>query len=149
MQDAYGGLVNIFLLVTFLIVIEGVFAIAVNYTKAFKMKNYVIASIEQYEGSETCFGTVGESACIKRIKEYAANIAYAPAELNCNASNQYKEVEGLFCWKESDNKSQENSATNKSYRIVTQVDIHFPIVSKLTGLSFFQVSGDTRMIRLN
>lgn len=145
MQDAFGGIVNIFLIVVFLIVIEAIFALTVSYTKAFKMKNYVIASIEQYEGSKTCFENK-DSACMKRIEEYADNIAYSPSSLNChNLTN----VENLFCVEESDEKSLENSATNKSFRIITQVDISFPLVKEITGLEFFQVSGDTRIISLN
>ena len=48
MQEAFGGILNIFLILIFLVIVEGILAFTVSYTKAFRMKNYVIATIEQY-----------------------------------------------------------------------------------------------------
>jgi hypothetical protein len=156
MQDAFGGILNIFLIAVFLIVVEGILAVTVSYTKAFKMKNYVIASIEQYEGSG-CFPTnvagaasVSDTACVQRIRKYAKHIAYSPANLKC--WDDYTNVEGLFCYgevKDDGSLKGQNTATNKYYRVITQVDISFPLVNRIMGLRFFQVSGDTRLIVLN
>ena len=54
MRDAYGGIMNIVLLVTFFLIVEGVLGLIVGYTKAFKMKNIVISTVEEYEASG-CF----------------------------------------------------------------------------------------------
>ena len=51
MRDAYGGIMNIVLLVTFFLIVEGVLGLIVGYTKAFKMKNIVISTVEEYEAS--------------------------------------------------------------------------------------------------
>lgn len=156
MQDAFGGILNIFLIAVFLIVVEGILAVTVSYTKAFKMKNYVIASIEQYEGSG-CFPATGDgattetnTACMQRIRNYAKHIAYSPANLQC--WDDYNNADGLFCYgevKDDGSLKDANTAVNKYYRVITQVDISFPLVNRIMGLRFFQVSGDTRLIVLN
>ena len=146
MQDAFGGIVNIFLILIFLVIVEGILAFAVCYTKAFRMKNYVIATIEQYEGSG-CFAKDGDTACKQRIRERASSIAYKPTELSCHGTQE--SVDGLFCADATGTDCAPvggNSAQNRCYRIVTQVDINLPIVNKIMGLEFFQVSGDTRSI---
>ena len=56
MKDAFGGIVNIVLVAIFLVIISGILGLVVNYTKAFRMKNVVISTIEQYEGASGCFG---------------------------------------------------------------------------------------------
>lgn len=148
MQDAFGGIVNIFLILIFLIIVEGVLAFAVSYTKAFKMKNYVISTIEQYEASG-CFSN-DDTACMKKIKDGASTLAYKPTVLQCH--NGLESVNNLFCADvdgDSCAKAGENSKTNRCYRIVTQVDINLPIINRIMGISFFQVTGDTRPISVN
>lgn len=146
MQEAFGGILNIFLILIFLVIVEGILAFTVSYTKAFRMKNYVIATIEQYEGSG-CFET--DKACFNRISDRAAHINYRPTvKISCH--NDQENIGNLFCatTKGIDCASVgENSAVYKCYKIVTQVDINVPIVNKIMGLEFFQVSGETRAVR--
>ena len=137
MKDAFGGILNLVLITLFLLIVSGILAMTVNYTKAFKMKNIVISAIEQYEGYG-CFDTSGDTACTDKIKEGAKGIGYHPVDVNCNGLNPAGEY---FCYEQKD------STNNKTYyTIVTQVDINIPIVNKIMGLSFFQVHGDTRYI---
>ncbi len=49
MRDAFGGAFMIKLLIVFIIIYIGFIAIAVNYAKAFKVKNKVIEYIEENE----------------------------------------------------------------------------------------------------
>lgn len=144
MRDAFGGILNIILIAVFLIIIEGILGLVVNYTKAFRMKNAVISSIERYE-AHGCFSdqTSGESDCRNLITEQAKNIGYHPVELHCPSGQEFTQSDSLFCYK----KSTSNSGNNDIYTIVTQVDINIPIINKIMGLSFFQVHGDTRIIR--
>ena len=143
MQEAFGGLLNIFLIMIFIVIVEGILAFTVCYTKAFRMKNFVIATIEQYEGSG-CFKEDGEtSACKERIQQRAAAIHYKPTNIQCH--NDAVAIEGLFCYSDA-TRDDSYSAEGKYYRIVTQVDINLPIVNNIMGLEFFQVSGDTRRI---
>lgn len=147
MRDAYGGILNIVFVALFLIIVEGILGLVVNYTKAFKMKNNVISVIEQYEASG-CFQTTGDTACVGKISAGAKSIGYSPISLNCPSG--YDSVKGLFCYKMSNVDETKNFSGSRpvSYRIVTQVDVNIPIINKIMGFSFFQVSGDTKIIEL-
>lgn len=143
MQDAFGGILNLVLIALFLIIVEGILGFTVNYTKAFKMKNIVISSIEEYEGAYCIDKSKNTSACRTRITEGAKRIGYSPSiDINCPTSAGWVSVDNLFCAKEITSKSG-----HSIYRIVTQVDINIPIIRNIMGLSFFQVSGDTRVVQ--
>ncbi len=141
MRDAFGGIVNIVLVAIFLVIISGILGLVVNYTKAFRMKNTVISTIEQYEGAEGCFGNSSATGCQERIQERAKAFGYHPADLNCPAD--YTKSYDLFCYK----KVVSDSKNNYVYTVITQVDIDIPIINKMMGLSIFQVHGDTRAIK--
>ena len=145
MRDAFGGILNIVLIALFLVIVEGILGFVVNYSKAFKMKNNVISAIEQYEASG-CFESTKDTACLNKIVDGAKGIGYSPTSLNC--SNSYTNVKGLFCYKPINvsNKNNYSSKNVSSYRVVTQVDLNFPIINKIMSLEFFQVSGDTKVI---
>lgn len=142
MKDAFGGIVNIVLVAIFLVIISGILGLVVNYTKAFRMKNVVISTIEQYEGASGCFDENG--GCAQRIIEKSKTFGYHPTELagSCRR-NGYESAYDLFCYKRSDS----DSGNKYVFTIVTQVDIDIPIINKILGLSIFQVHGDTRTIR--
>lgn len=145
MRDAYGGIMNIVFLVVFFVLVEGILGFIVGYTKAFKAKNLIISTIEEYEASG-CFDS-GDTACISKIKERAELIGYRPTDLNCAKEGGVGNVEDLFCWKEVNvNKTHYKGTKPSSYRITTQVDITFPLIDKVLKFSFFQISGDTRVI---
>ena len=142
MQDAFGGILNIVLIVVFLLIVEGILGFTVNYTKAFKMKNIVISAIEEYEDASCIDGSHGTSACRDKIKRGAQSIGYSPSLLNCPNGSDWKKVDDLFCVKRTGSHSG-----YYIYRIVTQVDINIPIINHIMGLSFFQVTGDTRVVQ--
>jgi hypothetical protein len=141
MKDAFGGIVNIVLVAIFLVIISGILGLVVNYTKAFRMKNTVISTIEQYEGAKGCFGNSSATGCMERIQERAKEFGYHPTQLVCPAD--YTKSYDLFCYKRVESDSKKNYV----YTIITQVDIDIPIVNKMMGLSIFQVHGDTRAIK--
>ena len=45
MKVAFGGILNLALVVVFLMIVSGVLGLTVSYTKAFNFKNYVISTI--------------------------------------------------------------------------------------------------------
>ena len=144
MRDAFGGIVNIVLVAIFLVIVSGILGLVVNYTKAFRMKNAVISTIEQYEGAASCFTENG--TCAKKIIAQAGNFGYHPTVLQCSASEGYEKKYdnyGIFCV----NEKYTDSEKNKVYTVITQVDIDIPIINRIMGLSIFQVHGDTRAIR--
>ena len=79
MQDAFGGILNLVLIVLFLVIVEGILGLTVCYTKAFRMKNYIISTIEEFEGYG-CFDNTVDTACRIKITEKAQKMGYAPAD---------------------------------------------------------------------
>lgn len=144
MKDAFGGILNIAFIAVFLVLVSGILGLTVSYTKAFRMKNVVISSIENFEGTN-CFGSDGaDSDCQNRIRAAAKKMGYAPTDLNCptGKGSDSGKVDNLFCY----------TATRKGstviYSITTQVDINIPIINKILGLEIFQVHGDTKSIKV-
>ena len=142
MKDAFGGILNIAFIAIFLMLVSGILGLVVNYTKAFKMKNIVISTIEQYEGASGCFSNE-DSGCRGKMMSEAKNIGYSPSSLQCPTTKGYVKSNDLFCYKRIDS----DSGRNYVYSIITQVDINIPIINKIMGLSIFQVHGDTRAIK--
>ena len=150
MQEAFGGLLNVFLLALFLTIVSGILAISVNYIKAFRMKNYIISTVEKYEGS-SCFQDQ-RTACSDEIVSSANKIGYGGSGLSC--PNDYSsDVNGLYCYRLN---RRPNTSSGKlclsegkcTYSIITQVDFDFPVINKILSFDFFQVHGDTRVIEV-
>lgn len=141
MQEAFGGLLNVFLLALFLTIVSGILAISVNYIKAFRMKNYIISTIEKYEAT-SCFKEQ-QSACSNEIASKANRIGYSKSGLSC-PSGYSLDYNKLYCYK-----SNFHSKGKYSFSIITQVDFRFPVIDKILNFDFFQVHGDTRIIEVS
>ncbi|MBP5678720.1 MAG: hypothetical protein J6X28_02700 [Bacilli bacterium] len=159
MKEAYGGVFNIIFIVIFLVIVIGVLGLVFSYTKAFKMKNAIISVIEEYEGSgcypEASGGAGGSNtACRQKIRQKAQDLAYNPVSLNCppidttSGSNVtvYK-ADDIYCY-EMSVKTKADGKRYAVFKVITQVDISFPIVERIMGLRFFQAVGDTKEIQL-
>lgn len=149
MRDAFGGLVNLVIIVVFLVLVSGYLAFNVSYTKAFKVKNRIISLYEQYEG--VC-NNPGD-ACVQEIDKYISEVGY-------NANNGLKgkkESEGYtcrmgYCYKLILTEKQEGLQTRKiaHYKIVTQVIVDIPIINKIMPqFDVFYVYGDTRTMEID
>lgn len=145
MKEAFGGIINIVFISIFLVIVIGVLGLVVSYTKAFRMKNAIISVIEEYEGSG-CYpeisGGTKDSACRRKIKEQAESLKYNPVALNCSGTDLYK-ADDVYCYS-----MEKKSGDTAVFRVITQVDIGFPIVEDIMGMRFFQVTGDTKIIKL-
>lgn len=144
MRDAFGGIVNLSMIVIFLVLVCGYLAFNVNYTKAFRVKNYVITSLEQYEGN-----CASGTDCSTKINNYIRQIGYNAPDFDLRDEG-YTCVEG-YCYKEfeASNSSEGVSENNRKvyYKVVTQINIDIPIINKIMpALKVFQVSGDTKLI---
>lgn len=143
MRDALGGVVNLAMIVVFLVLVCGYLAFNVNYTKAFRVKNYIITSLEQYEGN--C--NTGTS-CSNKIQSYIKQVGYSAPEFKiedytCNYGYCYKEFKAS---NEVDGSVSE-SKDQVYYRVVTQINIDIPIINRIMpGLKIFQISGNTKLI---
>lgn len=146
MRDAFGGVVNLSMIVVFLVLVCGYLAFNVNYTKAFRVKNYIITTIEQYEG--TC-GL--NSPCRSKIRSYINQVGYNASSLDLTSEGYECDRTYGYCYKEFkvQNSSGAYNEHNEQYyyRVVTQINIDIPIINKIMpGLRIFQISGNTKAI---
>lgn len=146
MKDAFGGILNLAFLAVFLLLVMGILGLIVNYTKAFRMKNFTIDTIERYEGS--C--RKDTDACIQKIKEHARNISYSPTISNCPSG--FTNMSGFFCMKAEavSNYSPEAFTAGKPcvYTVITQSDVSLPIIETVLSFRIFQVTGNTEIIEV-
>ena len=150
MKEAFGGIVNLVFIVVFLLVVMGLLGLVVSYSKAFKMKNIIISTIEEYDGygCGTKSGiTKEDSACLTKIKNEASNLGYNPVVNRCSSSD-YKDAFGLYCYSVTNPKDSTGTSETKNeiYHIELNVDVNFPLVSDILGMSVFKINGDTRII---
>lgn len=159
MRDAFGGIVNISMIVVFLVVVSGYLAFNVSYTKAFRVKNKVITTIEQYQGN-----CGSGSDCEKKINAYIQQVGYSPAEFDgyeggCSTIHAAKPKavgRGYYIAKCSGSSNNtvggSGSTDNKKvyYRVETAIDISIPIVNNIiSNMRVFRLSGNTKLIREN
>lgn len=146
MRDAFGGIVNITMIVVFLVVVSGYLAFNVTYTKAFRMKNKIITTLEQYEG---CEGD-NRNACETILDGYARDLGYntdTPTIDNSNSKDTYCSNKG-YCWAKYPAGSSEN--TKYYYKVSTKIYIEIPIIDKImSGMNVFTLTGNTKLIRVN
>lgn len=153
MRDAFGGIVNIVIIVVFLVIVSGYLAFNVNYTKAFRVKNKIISTYEEYEGA--C--DEESSECNQKIREYMEKVGYSAnnfeiKEKDGGTTNSWKCFEIGYCSKKIVVSSKDGDAVKEGtekeyYKIVTQININIPIINKIMpGLRIFEVSGDTKVI---
>lgn len=144
MRDALGGTVTLVIIVIFIVIFLSYMAFNVNYTKAYRMKNKIIATYNDFNGNCT-------SECDSVIKAYAAEIGYRPAGNYCRNNFVY-DTDGFYCKKvvTVESGSEVEKTTRTYYRIETKIGFDFPIIRnifdnmKFDEVDFFWVGGDTK-----
>ncbi len=126
MREAIGGALLIKLVMFFIVLYVCFFAIAINYSITFRVKNNIINLIEEYEGYDLAK---------PHIEEYISGVGYYRAgagsfNLDASCTNGY-------CIQEL------TSARGKYWKVTTYVSFDFPIIGQITN---FPVSGETRVI---
>lgn len=154
MNEGVGSTSILVIMMVFLTVVSAYMAYNVNYTKAFRLKNKVIATYDKYNG-ECGSG----SDCWDEIEEYADEIGYAShTNLGCEKSDilpaNYSTytARNYFCeYKVDVNESssghgiQDEGEEHYYYHIVTRIDIQIPIVQNVLALRALTVTGDTKV----
>ena len=142
MRDAFGGLMNMVIIVVFLVLVSGYLAFNVNYTKAFRVKNKIITTIEQYEGA--CEPGNPSNKCNQVIKDYMKSVGYNASSLQIN---DY-ECNDSYCIKRIEAETDAGNVDLKKkvyYKVTTAIVIDIQIINKIMPqLSIFQVSGTTK-----
>ena len=143
MQDAFGGLLSMGIIIFFLVLVSGILGFTYSYAKAFRMKDYVITTFEQYDalGCTSGINSSDDTACKNLIRQKANQLTYN-TNMSCRGSEgEEKGINGLFCYKRKDINGR------LIYEITTQVNIEIPIINNLFGLKIFQVHGSTRELK--
>ena len=149
MRDAIGGSVVIVIIVIFVVLVLSYLAFNVNYTKAFRMKNKIIATYEDFDGK--CDGNIdapSSKTCKGIIAQYAKDIGYTPANLKCPSG--WKREGKYYCYKavtvkqRTATSSIQDTQDKTYYKIGTIINIDIPIVKNIIPFSMFQITGDTK-----
>ena len=156
MRDALGGTVALVIIVFFIVIALGYAAFNVNYMKAFRMKDKIISTYEDY------LGKCGPE-CEKEIREYAQEIGYAlnSGDFECPNGYEHPNSSYLYCAQEifvntqSDGsdflkikgKSEGEYASDiprkRYYKIMTKINVQIPIIENVINFRFLYISGDT------
>lgn len=140
MRDAFGGTFMIELMLIFLAIYIAFIAVALNYAKAFKVKNEIINIIEQNEGIDDYnnnTGVIGKINSRLQSMSYYVKIENRNNQLNDN-THCYEEG---YCIIETN--STINGINASYYEVVTYIRIELPFF----GLNFtVPIQGETRMI---
>ncbi len=134
MKEAFGSTFMIYVLLIFLAVYITFVAVALNYAKAFRVKNSVIDIIEQNEGVdlEDNSGTIGKINA--RLRDYSYNVN----GINGDSYTGYKCYELGYCIKE-----QSDDIKGNYYKVITFVKLEIPFMN----LGFtIPIRGETRVI---
>ncbi|MBQ6497394.1 MAG: hypothetical protein IJI58_01610 [Bacilli bacterium] len=167
MRDAFGGAINIYIIVVFIVFALGYMAFNVNYTKAFRMKDKIISVYEKYKGD------CDSAHCEQEIIDYADQIGYQPDIIDCLSGESLRPsrdklycVKGVRIARGNPKPGQVDDMETKCYyHIVTRINISIPIIEAIfrtpgtdengnrvdgaTRIEAFYVSGDTKTITLS
>lgn len=148
MKEAYGGATNLYLFLFFFVVYVSFLAFALQFAKAYRVKNYVIDVLEQerYDGKAVNGGTNTEIA--KKLDVYFSSIPYTGVN----------KIAEDFCKDNSDN-STDNANSYKGaciikygaeeapyYKVFTFVDFSLPLLDLDLKIP---VGGETMIIKNN
>lgn len=147
MREAFGGAFTIKLMLIFLAIYIAFIAVALNYAKAFRVKNKIIDIIEQNEGIDSYIDTK-EGSVIGDINSYLNTVSYYVNLANIKNNN----TENINCYDrgyciEETTALVSDGITSKYYKVTTYININFPFFK----LNFnIPITGETRKIeRIN
>ena len=134
------------LMLIFLAIYIAFIAVALNYAKAFRVKNKIIDIIEQSEGID--FIDTSEGSVIVNINTYLNSVSYY-----VNLTNiENKNIDNVHCYEkgyciEEYAGPVNDGVTSKYYKVTTYININFPFFN----LNFtIPITGETRKIeRIN
>ena len=147
MREAFGGAFTIKLMLIFLAIYIAFIAVALNYAKAFRVKNKIIDIIEQNEGIDS-YNDTKEGSVIGDINSYLNTVSYYVNLANIKNNN----TENINCYDrgyciEETTAQVTDGITSKYYKVTTYININLPFFK----LNFnVPITGETRKIeRIN
>ena len=148
MREAFGGTFTIQLILLFLAIYIAFIAVALNYAKAFRVKNQIINIIEQNEGFD--FDNSAEGSAQNEIKEYLRRVSYYVNLTNIknnNINDNYKCYSEGYCVEKMGSTDIDTGIEGTYYKVTTYVNIDMQVFNlKFT----IPIQGETRKIeRIN
>lgn len=152
MRDAFGGAFMIKLLIIFIVVYIGFIAIALNYAKAFKVKNKVIEYIEENEITD--ISNMTAKAYTEMQQYFQTNIVEQmdyKVSIKCPERNAYCQ-DGIVIVESS---TLDSNKEGKYYTVTTYFGWEIPFLNILlrqndqdgeTISGLWKISGETRTI---
>lgn len=152
MRDAFGGAFMIKLFLVFIIIYVSFTALALNYAKAFKVKNKVVEYIEQNEivDFQNMPANVRNAMELFFEQEMLGNMNYK-SELSCEGTNVVYCRDGIRI----ERVGKGINTAGAYYRVTTSFGWTIPFINKLIELSggsgdvafgTWEISGETRLI---
>lgn len=140
MRDSIGGVFNLTFIAIFMLVVSGYLAFSVSYNKAYKVKNKIISTLEQYEGYN--------SKSKEIIESYMDKLGYNAGEVASNLKSDYNCCSNRgYCVQWVSDDSADSGLPRGYYKVLTTVNIDVPIFNKfLPFMTFFKTTGDTMTI---
>lgn len=155
MRDAFGGAFSIKLMLVFLMLYVAFICVALNYARAFRVKNRIINIIEQYEGY--CGSNKGQMDI--DINNYLHSTGYyisysdVSSVVGKNGSVVYSCLNDFnspnsssrgYCIYNKSNQSQNQQCSNKAiYSVETYMIFKLPIVNIKFPIT---IKGETRPV---
>ncbi len=143
MKDAIGGIFNLSLLMVVILLVSGFISLAINYTKAYRVKNNVLSYLEKYEGN------TGNTDMLDKTYDYIKSIGYVAT----NTAVTSAENEGYTCPNYNGKKLgwcyRDGEIVNEKFTIdiVVFVNINIPLVKQIfSNFKFFWMPGTTNWI---
>ena len=165
MRDAFGGAFMIKVFLVFIAIYIGFTAVALNYAKAFKVKNKVIEYLESSEIANLDNLDVKQKTAMEDFieTELLGNMNYNVSDLNICDGVKLKNDAGrtiAYCHKSGIVIKEQASATNTEgvyYKVETYLGWSIPFLNGLLSLNgnnqsqevpigVWQISGETRLI---
>jgi len=138
MRDAFGGAFMINLWIIFLVIYISFMALALNYAKAFRVKNQIINYIEQYEGYEN------NEQVQNLIVAYLANANYY-VSADSDAITGLAEASDTWCHSYGYCITKVEAGDNRGvyYKVQTFMQIDFPFFNMHLTIP---IKGETRIV---
>lgn len=144
MREAFGGTFTIELILLFLAIYVALIAVALNYGKAFRVKNQIIDIIEQNEGFD--FNNTNEGSERAQINSYLNRMSYYVNIASINDStinNTYSCYSEGYCVEKIVSITNLDNIETSYYKVTTYVNIDLQIFRlKFT----IPIQGETRKI---
>ena len=158
MRDAFGGTFTIQILLVFIIIYVGFIGIAINYGRAFRIKNSIIDFLEENQIINLAQTSNGENVVEKGIKEILNNANYNNSAVCKNFTNTTtkKCVNGVIIQQNFIDKK--NGVTHVYYTVNTYIGYNLGFLNSLLSLTrdkdksqksiagYFRISGETKVL---